>query len=168
MPTKGTKLRTGDRLVVVTPKFYRKFLKENEDIEITYAQFSKVIQECNDLLGVKVIDNTLGVRLPENMGYLAVTRYKSKRRNVDYKKTKELGQTIYHTNFHSYGYNNRIQWFSNQITICKFHQIYKFIPERKVSRDLAKRSFAGKVYNEYSYQHFKNKKLRVKLDKKVK
>lgn len=168
MPTKGTSLKTGDRLRLVTPKFYRHFKKKYPDIDISYVEFSDIINTCNEISALKVLDNTSGFKMPANMGYLAVTRYKSSKRPIDFKRTKEVGKTIYHTNFHSYGYMNRILWFSSQITKCKFHQIYKFLPERKVSRELAKRSLTGKVYNEFDYSHFKTKKLRLNLDKKFK
>lgn len=165
MPTKGTTLKTGERLTIVTPKFHRHFQRET-GLEIDYATFAKIIATCNEVSSIKVLDNTSGFKLPENMGYLAVTRYKSKKRSVDFKKTKEIGQTVYHTNFHSYGYKSRIQWFSSQIVRCKFHQIYKFIPERKVSRELGERMKKGKVYNEFNYSHFKLKKIRLNLEKK--
>lgn len=165
MPTKGTTLKTGSRLAIVNPKFYRQFIKETK-IDIDYKKFSEIIQLCNEVSALKVLENTSGYKIPENMGYLAVNRYKSKKRSIDYKKTKEFGTIIYHTNFHSYGYKSRVQWFSSQIVHCKFHQIYKFIPERKMSRELGKRMKSGKVYNEFNYSHFKLKKIRLNLEKK--
>lgn len=165
MPAKGTKLKTGERLRVVNPSLFQKFKTLYPNIDISYTQFVKIINQGNEVSAAKVLDNTAGYKIPEHMGYLAVTRYKSKKRNVDFKRTKELGQTVYHTNFHSYGYTGRIQWFSSQIVRCKFHQIYKFIPERKVSRELAKKIKAGKVYNEFDYSHFKQKKIRINLNK---
>jgi hypothetical protein len=168
MPAKGSTLKTGKRLAIVTPKFFKLFQETHLQVSISYKQFTDIINLSNELTSLKVIENTSGFKLPENLGYIAVTRYKSKRRAIDFKKTKELGQTVYHTNFHSYGYTNRIQWFSSQITKCKFHQIYKFVPERKVSRELAKKSLAGKVYNEFNYSHFKQKKIRVNLNKNFK
>lgn len=168
MPAKGTKLRTGDRLRLVNQTLYRRFKKENPETDISYLTFSTIINECNETSAIKVLDNISGYKMPEQMGYLAVTKFKPKRRQVDFNKTKQIGQTVYHTNFHSFGYSPHIQWFSSQITKCKFHQIYKFKPETKFSRGAAARMKAGKSYNEFNYTHFKKKKLRINLDKIIK
>lgn len=168
MPAKGTKLKAGDRLRIVGPKLYKEFCRANPDIEVSYTQFSDIINKANEISATRILDNTSGYKMPENMGYMAVTRFKPKGRRVDFKRTKELGMTVYHTNFHSFGYSPRIQWFSSQITRCKFSQIYKFLPERSMSRGASKRVKEGKVYNEFNYTHFKVKKLRLNLDKKFK
>lgn len=166
MPSKGSSLKTGKRFRIVTASFWRRFKRET-GIEIPYITFSTIINETNSLTAQRIIENTSGFKLPEGLGYLAVTRYKDNKRKIDFKKSKELGFKIYFTNFHSYGYSNRICWFANQIARCKFHQIYKFIPERKVNRDLGQKTLSGKIYNEYLYDHFKQKRIRLNIDKRL-
>lgn len=167
---KRGKLKTGDRQNIVDYMFWSNYNKAHKDtpLEVDRTTFNKIIQESNSLIATRVADNPEGFKLPENMGYLAISRYKAKKRAIDFNKTLQLGITCYHTNFHSYGYTGRIMWFSADLTRCKFHQIYKFVGDTNFKKNVSRNLFSGRVYNEYNYSHFKAKKIRLDLDKKLK
>ena len=163
MPIKGSSLKNGDRYNIIDRKFYDDFVKATKGHNISYKEFSTVINLSNELIRRSVLTNNQGFKLPEALGYLAVTRYKAKlgMRMVDWKKSKEAGTRVYHTNFHSFGYKSRIQWYMDSLAKCKFIKVYKFIPERLFQRSLAQEIYKGKLYNELTPGYFRGRKLRA-------
>lgn len=166
MPSLGTTLKNGPRYNVVDVKLWKKYVKASGN-NISYATFKNVIVKSNDLIRTKVLDNVSGYKMSESLGYIAVKRYKPSpgTKSIDFNKSKIHGVKIYHTNFHSYGYTGRIVWFTAKLSTCKYINLYKFIPDRDFQRGLAKRILAGKIYNEFGYDHFKARKIRVNLNR---
>jgi hypothetical protein len=166
MPAKGSNLKNGKRHNIVDKAFYRQFKRET-GIEITYTEFVLIINTSNKAIQDKVINNISGFKLPESMGYLAVTRYKPKTgtRSIDWNKTKQTGSLCYHTNFHSNGYRPRILWLTDRLSSCRFISTYKFQSDRALSRGVSKQVFEGKIYNEFTYDDFKFRKIKINLDK---
>ncbi len=68
--------------------------------------------------------------------------------------SKELKTTVYHTNFHSFGYSNRVQWLTSNMTDVKFINIYKFIPERNLSRGIARKIIDEKKDENYVCKNY--------------
>lgn len=167
MPAKGTKLQVGKRVNVITPALWKAFVQESK-INISYSDFSNIISSSNTKIKTKILDNIMGFKAPEGLGYWTITKFKSKKRSVDYKQTKEHGQVVYHTNFHSFGYSFRLQWLTAKISDIKHVNIYKFVPERDFSRKKARKIIdEKKVYNEQSYDFYKGRTLKLNIDKQL-
>lgn len=166
MPAKGIGLVHGNRFNVITRQFWKNYV-ESSGIEITFEQFKAVINKSNEKIKSLIVSNVGGYKMNESLGYIVVKRYKPKpgERSVDYAKSKQAGCLVYHTNFHSYGYKGRIMWLTNKISTCKYIGVYKFVAARDFSRSVSEQLKAGKVYNEYSYDYFKAKQIRVNVNK---
>lgn len=161
---KGGSLSNGDRYNFLNVSFWRRFKREN-NIDIEYRDFMSIIDVSNRKIKEKVCNNVMGFKLPENLGYLAISAYKPKARKIDFNKTKKLGVTVYHTNFHSNGMDARIMWYTHKIAICRNIGQYKFVPDREFTHLKSSLLRSGKKYNIYSYDDFRMKRIRTNLDK---
>lgn len=162
MPVKNAGLRNGPRFNIVNKELHRRFC-DATGIDISYTDFTRIIYTSNSVIRRIFIENTQGFKFPESLGIGCVTRYKPKisSRSIDWQKSKEHGVKVYHTNFHSFGYKPRIMWYADSLARCKYMSIYKFIPDRSLSRGVSIQMKVGKIYNEYGYGHFKAKKIRL-------
>lgn len=162
MPAPGSTLRNGPRHNIVDRAFYKRFVEMTE-VEISYDDFVNVINTSNLAIRRICSTNTQGFKMPESLGYVATTRYKPKigTRSIDWKKSKDAGVRVYHTNFHSFGYKPKIMWYADTLARCRNLNIYKFVPDRIFSRTVSGLVKAGKIYNEFKYEHFKVKKIRL-------
>jgi hypothetical protein len=168
MPAKGSSLKNGPRFGLVGKKLWRRFMEET-GVEIKYSDFVNIINTSNESIATKVANNISGFKLPAGLGYMAITRYKPKpdkdgkqRRYIDFNGSKKAGCTVYHTNFHSFGYKPRLLWLTDQLSNCKYINIYKMLGCREFTRDVSHKMQAGKIYNEFNYEHFKTRRIRVK------
>lgn len=164
MPCKGSSLQVGPRYNPINKQTWETFKLESS-IDISYDKWVEIIRACNLQYATQVTNNAMGVKFPEAMGHLGTTRYKAKAgtRRVDWKKSKELGTRVYHTNFHSEGYETRIVWLTDPMSSCKYLSIYKLVPDRALSRAAARLTKEGKVYNTLNHEHFRMGKIRVNI-----
>ena len=129
---------------------YDRFLKENHlsEKDLPYNKYCKNLEVCNWMFVEYALRTGSKVLLPYGFGALAVNKKMLKRYKehdgkkyinlrVDWKKTKEAGKKIYHTNEHSDGYNFRWLWFNAD---AKLHlsDLYVFKPCRYASRAINK------------------------------
>lgn len=162
MPAKNSTLKNGPRYVTCTKELYKRFIEETKQ-QITYKEFTTIINTSNEVIKNICLNNTQGFKMPENLGHMAISRYKPKIgvRSIDWKRSKETGVRVYHTNFHSFGYKARISWYIDSLSKCGNLEVYKFIPERFFSREVATYILAGKVYNELCYDDLRVTKIRL-------
>ncbi len=162
MPAKNASLKNGPRFNVINKELHKQFILTT-GINIPLKTFVSIINTSNEVIRRICTNNAQGFKLPETLGYIAVTRYQPKpgSRSIDWKKSRELGVRVYHTNFHSFGYKPKITWYADTLASCKNLNIYKFVPDRHFSRGVSAQVFAGKTYNELNYEHFKVKKIRL-------
>lgn len=162
MPAKNSTLKNGPRHNMIDQKFHKRFCRET-GVDVPYKTFVSIIHTSNELIRNSITTNPQGFKFPESMGYACVTRYKPKvgTRSIDWKKSRELGVKVYHTNMHSFGYKPRIGWYTDRLAQCRNLSIYKFVPERTLFRGVSGEMMKGKIYNEYNYDHFKSKKIRL-------
>lgn len=100
--------------------------------------FKEVIKTFNHLLIKNVIATGHAYTLPMKVGKLTVLKIIPKTKAVDFKKTKELGQTVYHTNRHSHGYKAFYKWIKSQPhSFVQNRGLYKFIPSKTARSQLA-------------------------------
>lgn len=162
MPARNSGLKNGPRHNIVDKAFYKQFVEATR-VKISYEDFVNTINTSNEIIRRIMVNNPQGFKFPESLGYGCVTRYKPKTgtRSIDWQKSKEAGVRVYHTNFHSFGYKPRIMWYADSLARCRNLSIYKFVPDRSLSRGVSSEMKTGKVYNEYNYEHFKAKKIRL-------
>lgn len=152
MPAKNCTLRDGERYNPLTPKLWKAF-KKKTGLDIPYLTFRDVIWNTNQLIADAIADEEAGVELPEQMGNIVVTKYKSKKVPTDWVNSKRLGKKIPLLNLHSFGYVHHIKWFKvNMKTQHKF--IYRLKPDRKLSRKVAANIKARKKYFEWTDTDF--------------
>lgn len=162
MPAKGSSLQNGPRHNPVNKETWEAF-KVESGLDIDYQTWTKIIHAGNERYAYKIQNNAMGVKFPEFMGHAGTTRYKPKvgRRRIDWKKSNELGVKVYHTNFHSDGYESRIVWIVDPESTVRFLHVYKLVPDRKMSRGTAPLIKDGKIYNQLNHEHFRMGKIRI-------
>jgi hypothetical protein len=151
MPAKGCRNKYGERYNPLTKKLWERF-KEATGIEIEYLVFRDIIWTYNEEVALGVTDEA-GVEMPEGMGHMVVTKYKSKKTPVDWVNTVRLGKKIPLLNMHSFGYIFHIKWYKMGMRVAnKF--IYKFKPYRSLQRQVAANVKAGKKYHPWNDSDF--------------
>lgn len=118
--------------------YYNKFVEKNPSTTITYEQYISVLKQSTILIRDFILGNELGFKLPFNLGYIAVDKYKCSKNYVavDWVNTRKLGRIIPLTNFHSLGYGFKVKLFKN--SRIKPFQGYAMNAHRVIKRMLAK------------------------------
>lgn len=155
MPAKNSKLKVGERYNPLNKDLYRKFVEETGS-KITFDTFVKIIRTTNEKIRIAAADEEAGVELPEKMGLLLVTKYKSKKRPIDWAATNKLGTGVKvpYLNLHSFGYTCHIKWVKIGMVNFKHNIIYKFEPYRLLKRHVAKNFKSGKKYFKWENSDF--------------
>jgi hypothetical protein len=153
MPAKGSSYNLPDRDQVLSPKLWKAF-KEKHNSDISYKDFTNIIKLSNQKIHQSVIDDESGFKLPENLGYLCVIKYKTKKKAINWKDTKKYGKTIYYLNLHSFGFRCHIKWFKTGICRFAFNEVFKFAPLKTMRTGVSKEFKEGKSYNEWTVKDF--------------
>lgn len=155
MPAKNSGLKCGERFNPLNKSLWKEFVKES-GIEITYEMFREIIWTTNAIICDAAANEEAGVELPELLGHVVVTKYKSTKVPVDWVNSKKLGKKIPLLNLHSFGYIHHIKWFKMN-AIFKNRYIYKFQPYRSLSRMVAANIKKGKKYHKWENSDFWSK-----------
>lgn len=133
-----------NRTSLISRNQYKAFIKSHPKSTVTYEQFIAVLTESNKAIKEFILTNELGFKLPKNIGYIAVDKFKPNRKftAVDWPNTLRLGKIIPLTNFHTFGYTFKIKLYKNQR--MKPLEAYVMTPHRLLNRELAKRIKEGK------------------------
>jgi hypothetical protein len=127
-----------NRVNYSSKNFYKEFIKKYPNTSITCENYSNILEESTLCIRDFILNNELGFKLPYNLGYIAVTKFKQKKhyRVVDWKNSNLLEKEIPLTNLHSFGYMFKIKLFKNLRIkpLC----LYKMNAHRIVKRMLAK------------------------------
>lgn len=145
---------------------YEKFCKAYPDIHLTFDEWKKILYTFNDLFREYILDTGAKTKMPNGLGYFAITKKKLKKfKNfkdsegnnyvnlpIDWAKTKKAGKKIYHTNPHTDGWKASWMWFRDT---ARFYQsdIWNFNPSRISSRLINKYL---KIPNSPYLQKYKN------------
>lgn len=163
MPSKGTKYLSGKRDLVFDKNFYNSFIKET-NIDIDYKTFKNIIIESNKEIANIIINEDTGFKLPYDLGYFVVTKYKSKKKPLDWKNTLKLNKKIPLLNIHSFGFIYHIKWFKRgSMKTIKFKNCFKAEFCRDVKRSVSKNIKNGIVYHEWSNNDFWSPRLIKKI-----
>lgn len=107
---------------------------------ISQKLFKQVLGEFLKELRDTIIKKRYKFQMPHRLGYLRIVKRKNNTDNlkIDYKKTKELGETIYHLNRHTDRHFFRWIWNKpKQLVTFKNNTFYSFNPVRSSKRALS-------------------------------
>lgn len=104
-----------NRCNFINRETYNAFKDKYPETHITYNLFIDVLKNSTKLISEHILDNPLGFKLPYNLGYIAVDKFKAKDHYViiDWKATRRLGKRVPLTNLHSFGFMYKIKFFKN-------------------------------------------------------
>jgi hypothetical protein len=119
---------------------------------INYKMYKEIITTFHTLLSTEVRNTYEGIKLPNQMGVLRINKRRTNPDNkvIDFKKSKEYGEKIYHTNLHSEGYYGFYNWdkaFPH--CVMRLKSIYKFVPTRHNKRALSAKIKSSNVISHY-------------------
>lgn len=106
--------------------------------------YNKILRDTFLMISEKVLDSN-SIKLPNKLGTLVIQKRKMnfnylKTNNnlyMDYQEYKRSGLKTFFTNDHTDGYYYKVTWFRDKLRFPAL-KFYKFIPNRKVKRTLAK------------------------------
>ena len=90
-------------------KFHKDRRKQQGKKTVDASTFRNVMYSYNKKVVQRVLDG-YHTQLPHNMGYLRIVGYRPTNRAIDWKTTKELGETYYHDNRHTDGLEFKWNW----------------------------------------------------------
>lgn len=133
---------------------YKAFKAKYPGEQITYDEYISVLKASNMAIRDHILDNPLGFKLPYNIGYLAVDKFKglSHYVAVDWVNSRRLGKLIPLTNLHSFGYFYKIKMYKNPKV--KPLLVYRMEAHRIIKRMLAAKIKAGKEYLQIDRGYF--------------
>lgn len=168
MPAKGCGYAFPNRDHVLCTKLWKAY-KVKFESDISYQDFSNIIKEGNKKIFEAIVEDESGFKLPENLGYLCVIKYKTKKKAINWIDTKKYGKKIYYLNLHSFGYRYHIKWFKTGISRFAFNEVYKFAPLRIMRTEVSRQVKKSRNYNEWNLKDFWDfNKLEKLVHKKLK
>jgi hypothetical protein len=128
----------------VNRKHYFLFIEKYPESNISYEEYISVLKESSACIQNFILNNELGFKLPLNLGYIAVDKFKPSRtyKAIDWPATLRLGRHIPLTNFHSFGHAFKIKLFKNPKS--KPLEAYVMKAHRLLNRALGKKIKSGK------------------------
>ena len=133
-------------LSLMNQSLFEKFKQKFPGVDLSYEQFEQIIETYNGNTWMTAVQTRDGAELPEGMGTIFVGSCKKprKRKNVDFKKSAELGTTVSHRNWDS---NNRLAkiFYTNARQGSKYgtkrpfrgRELWGFVAVRQFSRTVA-------------------------------
>tara|TARA_Y100000592_G_C5338944_1_gene253250 strand:+ start:70 stop:651 length:582 start_codon:yes stop_codon:yes gene_type:complete len=130
-----------DTYEVLNKEFFDRFREKYPRYnKLKDKEIRSIIKSFNKLAFETVIDNRNGVELPESLGWLFIgTCQASKKKNVDYAKSRKYGVKVSNKNWDSDGKLAKI-FFTNREIKHKFRnrEFWGFIACREFKRAVAK------------------------------
>jgi hypothetical protein len=118
---------------------------------VPYKQYRKLLVKAMQVLVNEVVLKSRDLALPKSLGVLRIEKkhvvYDIKKLKVDFAKTKETGQKVYHLNGHTDGFYVRWKW-AKATALIKNKKIYCFKPTR------ANRRFLGTTFASGTADYF--------------
>ena len=129
------------KLNLTNTDFYNKFIEENPKYaSITYDVFKEVIKTFNGKIWETVVQDRDGIELPEQLGFIFIgTCPRSKKKNIDFKKSEHYGKVVQNQNWESDQYIAKI-FYTNYETKYRFkyNDMWGFAAVRDFRRTVAK------------------------------
>lgn len=129
------------RLNLVNSKTLTEIQNSDKDLKnLTMSELKSILFTTNQIAQEKIIELRDGVELPEQLGYIFMGSCprSSKRKNVDYKKSKELGKVVSHKNWETEQTVGKV-FYTNYETKYhfKFHECWSFKGVRDFTRSVS-------------------------------
>lgn len=151
----------------VSRNVYNKFCSTYPDIKISFEKWKEIVYAFNYELRDYILNSGEKVRLPWGVGPVAINKKKSKKIKefngkqyvnlpVNWKRTKEVGKTIYYTNSHTDGHRCKWMWFSKEAKFAS-SEIWNFRAYRKSSRKLKDLLFKPNSQHAQIYKNWQRK-----------
>lgn len=141
----SAKNKVSGRTNYITHEGYNNYITKYPDSKVTYTQYIAILKRSTVIIRDYILENSLGFKLPYNIGYISVTKFKTNKDFVaiDWINTRKLGKIIPLTNFHSFGHAFKIKLFKNN----KMQPLlaYKMNAHRIIKRMLAQKIKSGKA-----------------------
>jgi len=155
----------GKKHLIVTRAFFTVFKKKNPNIEITYKDFTNIINSSNTIVKDFILSEQLGCSLPLDLGHLCVIKYKPSKSFIDKVTLRKTGKIVPLLNIHTFEYMYSIRYFNKTNSYSNPSSLYYLKPCRKLKKELSV-SLQGIDYPNYlslKTNHFFESKLSKKL-----
>ena len=133
---------TGAKTLKDAYKHYTADLPETSPFNVEYNLYRQICEAFNKQICKYILKEAGEFHLPYRLGSIRIKKTKMDYSNKnmmrpDWKRTKELGKTVYHLNDHTDGFRYRWAWNkSNVVTVGK--KLYSFYATRTNKRELAR------------------------------
>lgn len=125
---------------------WKKFCEENPTIQLTYVEYQNIVYAFNESFRDHLLETGEKAKLPWGFGDFVISKRKTKKFRkskitgeqivnlpIDWKKTKEMGERMYHFNSHTEGFKFILKWFCSSARFS-FSETWSFKPSRITSR----------------------------------
>lgn len=125
---------------------YVLFCEEYPEISLSFVEWQNIIYHFNEGFRDYILETGNSAKLPYGFGDFCVAKKKRKKMYtdkvtgekyinlpIDWKKTKEAGEYVYHFNSSTEGYTFKIYWFRSSARF-KYSECWSFKPLRITSR----------------------------------
>lgn len=155
MPSASYKIP--NRIGFINRETYLEFKEKYPETDITYKDFVTILKSSNKAIRGVILENPLGFKMPYNLGYLAVDKFKPSKLHppIDWVTSRKLGRKIPFLNLHTFGYCFSVKLYPNPR--IKPLQIYKMATHRILKRMMAKNIKAGKEYLQIDRGYYSNR-----------
>ena len=124
-------------MTLLNKSFYNQVRNHNKELShLSDKEIKHIIKTGCQIIQDKVIESRDGIELPALLGYLFIgSTAATKQRNVDYKKSLELGKLVHHKNWDTDNLTGKIFYttFGTRYRF-KFHELWKFTPVRQFKK----------------------------------
>ena len=126
-------------------EFTSKWMEKHEKYLVDSSTYKKIIKDGNKLISKQILEEAKVIQLPAGMGFFKIEKKKmnlgslkkSKNLKIDWKRTKELGKTVYHLNEHTDYHRYKWHWIKKKMRIPN-KTPYSFIACRTNKRAISK------------------------------
>lgn len=120
-----------------------KELHPKEAKEIGVKKHNEIVFTADQIIADIILNEPLGFKLPERMGWLYIIKYKPKVRRTDENLSRQYDKKIVYINSHTYGYSYKFYWAKRGRGVRNI-TAYTFKACRKLKRNLAQFLFNKK------------------------
>lgn len=143
---------------------WERYCQAHPEIKISYLDYQNIIYTFNYGFRDYLLETGFKAKYPWGIGEFCISKFKRKETKtlkdgrvvdnlpIDWKKTKEYGEYIYHLNRHTEGYGFKWKWFPNSARF-RNHDIWVFKPSRLSSRTL--RHYLNQPNQHHKYFNWK-------------
>lgn len=157
MPNKGSRLKINNRHNTINKELYKEYIKKTNS-SLTFKEFKNIINLCNKEIETIVLNDISGFKLPYNLGYFVVNKFRGRYTKPDFKNSLKLNKNVPLLNLHSFGYIYGLKWFKvSQSRINKKVgkiNTFKFEFLRVTKRALAVKIKSGSIYDSWKSSDF--------------